>query len=87
MICEAISTGLPVICSDVCDNSIYVNEGFNGFLFNPFRPNSIAEKLSEALDLNETQYQIYRKNSRNKAMNILSSSTFVHKYIDILRNC
>ena len=87
VICEAISTGLPVICSDVCDNSIYVNEGFNGFLFNPFRPNSIAEKLSEALELNETQYQIYRKNSRTKAMNLLRSSTFVHKYIDILRNC
>ena len=35
VICEAISCGLPVLCSDICDNAIYVHEDENGFLFDP----------------------------------------------------
>lgn len=30
---EAISNGLPVICSDTCGSRHYVQEGFNGYIF------------------------------------------------------
>ena len=84
VICEAISTGLPIICSDVCDNSIYVKEGINGFLFDPHHPESIAISLSKALALNDEQYRLFCMNSRQNAEALLNSDDFVDKYIKII---
>lgn len=42
---EAMSCGLPVLCSDVCDNRLIVEQGVSGFLFNPFDVASIAEAI------------------------------------------
>lgn len=50
---EAIACGLPVVCSNVCDNAIYVKEGINGFLFDPKVPQDIADKLFKSLSMNE----------------------------------
>lgn len=47
---EALACGLPVICSRVGDNILYVNEGKNGFLFDPRKPRSIAAALNSVLD-------------------------------------
>lgn len=84
VICEAISTGLPIICSDVCDNSIYVKDGINGFLFDPHHPESIAISLSKALALNDEQYRLFCMNSRQNAETLLNSDDFVDKYIKII---
>lgn len=84
VICEAISTGRPVICSSVCDNPIYVKENFNGFLFNPYNPNDIADNLEKALLLSEDKYTEMCINSRKTAEELLSEDKFVNKYIEIL---
>lgn len=84
VICEAISTGRPIICSSVCDNPIYVKENFNGFLFNPNNPNDIAENLEKALLLSEDKYTEMCTNSRKTAEELLSEDKFVNKYIEIL---
>ncbi len=42
--CEAISCGLPLIISDVCDNKILVDK-LNGYLFDPYNPKDIAKKI------------------------------------------
>ena len=47
VICEALSCGLPVVCSDVCDNGRYVLDGINGFLFNPLDTNSILDAFKK----------------------------------------
>lgn len=80
VICEAISCGLPIICSDVCDNSIYVHEQENGFLFNPNSHEDIADKIIVALELDNNKYQQYSKNSRTIAAERLSAKLFVEKY-------
>ena len=49
---EALSCGLPVVCSRVGDNTRYVDEGKNGFLFDPEKPLSIAAALDSALNAN-----------------------------------
>ena len=84
VICEAISCGLPVVCSDVCDNSIYVHEGENGFLFEPKSPEDVAEKIIKALNLDADTYLEYSKNSRTIAENRLAPDKFVEKYINII---
>lgn len=86
VICEAISCGCPVLCSDVCDNSIYVHEGENGTLFNPNSPESIASAIERILSINEKQYIEYSKNSRKIAEEKLSGRTFLRKYEEVINN-
>lgn len=84
VICEAICMSLPVICSDVCDNSIYVHQNENGFLFNPNDVSDIALCLEKALLMNDVEYESYSMKSREIAESLLSEETFINKYIDII---
>ena len=84
VICEAIASGRPVICSDVCDNGIYVKDHFNGSLFNPYDVNSIAETISRIIDLSDLEYHNYCNNSRKIAEQLLSQENFIEKYIHLL---
>lgn len=84
VICEAICMSLPVICSDVCDNSIFVHEGENGFLFNPNNPEDIADKIWKSINIDDTTYYAYCKNSRIIAEKLLSEEKFVDKYIRLI---
>ena len=86
VICEAMSCGRPVICSDVCDNPIYVAEGENGFLFDPTNPSSIADAIERALNVTSDEYKFLCKNSRRKAELLLNENEFVDKYIKIINN-
>ena len=86
VICEAISTGLPVICSNVCDNHIYVQAGINGFLFEPHNSEDMAIKISEALNLSEQDYSTFGYNSRTIAENKLSEDKFANSYIEIIES-
>ena len=87
VICEAIACGCPVLCSDVCDNSIYVHEGENGTLFNPGLPESIASAIERILSINEKTYIEYARNSRTIAEKMLNDKKFIEKYEDVIRNC
>lgn len=84
VICEAISCGLPVICSNVCDNPIYVHEKKNGFLFNPISAEDMADKLIKTITLDENSYIKYSQCSREIAEDRLSANVFVEKYIKII---
>lgn len=84
VICEAMACGLPVACSDVCDNSKYVVEGENGFLFNPQDASSIAAAIEKMLSLDESQYEVFCSNSRKRAEVMLSEDKFVQSYIKII---
>ena len=83
VICEAMSCGRPIICSNVCDNNRYVVENHNGFLFNPSSPESIASKIQEALSLDDNTYMQYCHNSRERAESMLSNQFFLEKYLKI----
>lgn len=84
VICEAISIGLPVMCSNICDNHYYVKEGCNGVLFNPCNPCHIATKIKELLLQDKREYLRYRGNSREIAVRQLKESVFLDKYLAII---
>lgn len=84
VICEAISSGLPVLCSDICDNAIYVHEGENGFMFDPNSPESIASAMMRMLSLEEKLYVKFSKKSRIIAEEKLSKDVFLKKYQEII---
>lgn len=85
VLCEALACGLPIICSNVCDNSIYVKDGENGFLFDPQNISSMANALINAFNLSPDLYNKYRKKSRIIAETKLSAERFVEQYIMLLR--
>lgn len=84
VICEAMASGLPIACSDVCDNSRYVEDGDNGFLFDPKNADSIVRALERLLLLNDDEYESYCRRSREKAEKKLSKNTFVNSYIELI---
>lgn len=86
VICEAISTGLPVACSDVCDNYIYVKPGCNGVLFDPNNPNDMANKILQLLYISSLEFEKYQKNSRQIALGKLSKDVFVDAYVKIIES-
>lgn len=85
VICEAISTGLPVLCSDVCDNSIYVNEGVNGHLFNPNDTLSIVSAFEKMLSADLAAYSQMSHKSRDIAQNKLCKVKFLNKYKSLIK--
>lgn len=84
VICEAISTGVPVMCSNVCDNPHYVIEGKNGILFDPKNPQDMADKIKMILSQTDEQYQSYRQMSRTIAEEKLAKNVFIEKYLKII---
>lgn len=86
VICEAISTGLPIICSNVCDNSIYVQSHNNGVLFNPHSKEDMANQIEYILNLSEEDYCDYRVQSRRIAEGTLPKQIFLEKYLNIIES-
>ena len=84
VICEAISVGLPVVCSNVCDNSIYVHDGKNGLLFDPQNPSDIAEKIKALINMGDNEYLGMRRECRAIAEELLSPSVFLKKYQELI---
>ena len=84
-LCEAISCGLPVVCSDVCDNSIYVRKKENGFLFNPQSIQDMHDKISDMLAIDDKTYAAYCCRSRELAENLLSKKRFFEEYEILLK--
>lgn len=84
VICEAMACGLPIACSDVCDNSKYVIEGENGFLFNPHDEVSVFHALMRLLSLTDGEYEGFCTKSRKIAEEKLSKENFVQSYIKLI---
>ena len=84
VICEAMASGLPVLCSDVCDNSRYVSDGENGFLFNPNDANDIAKAIAKMIDIGDNDYMSFCKKSRMIAEEKLSKERFINDYIKVI---
>ncbi len=84
VICEAMTTGLPVICSDVCDNNIYVKESITGFLFNPRQPQSIADAIDRAIRISDMDYQRLCKNCIMTAQELFSKERFLTAYLSLI---
>ncbi len=84
VLCEAMACGLPIACSNVCDNPRYVENGFNGFLFLPTNPESITEALGHLLSLNDEEYSTFCHQSRRVAESKLSKKKFIESYTKII---
>lgn len=83
VVCEAMSCGCPIVCSDVCDNRFLVDEK-NGLLFNPLSIKSMKEGLNKILDLSNKELYQMGKQSRSKAVDMFSKDRFIESYLKLI---
>lgn len=80
VVCEAMSCGLPVLCSDICDNGRIVRNNINGFLFNPNLLDDIADKIIKFSRLSSEERKSMCRKSREFAISDFSQELFFNKY-------
>lgn len=83
-ISEAISCGRSVLCGDVADNGVMIQDGKNGFLFNPESIDEIADCIKKYLELSDDKKNEMSLYSRKKAEQLFSKNKFVNSYISLI---
>lgn len=86
VVCEAMSCGVPILCSNVCDNPNIITSEQYGILFDPNDVNDIANAITKFLRLNKEQKSKMGKDCREIAVRMFSKQSFVKQYIEIIEN-
>lgn len=84
VLCEAMSCGMPVLCSRVCDNPSIMEENENGYMFNPLDINDISSAIVKILSLSSEKLKEMGTHSRKLALEKFSSDIFIDKYIQLI---
>ncbi len=84
VICEAMASGLPIACSNVCDNPYIVKNSVNGCLFNPKSPTEIASALKTVLTTAATGYD-YSTINRRQIIDLCQRDSFTKKYLNVIQ--
>ena len=84
VLCEAMSCGLPVVCSNVCDNPRIMKERENGLLFNPLDAGDIATVIEQFLNLGQEKKQEMAHKSREIAVGLFSKDSFINQYMNLI---
>lgn len=85
-LCEAMSCGLPIVASNICDNPDIVEDGVNGFLFDPLSIVDIADKIELLFKLDNESIIQMRKLNRLKSEDLFSEKKFIEKYINLIES-
>ena len=70
---EYMISGVPVLITDVSDNSVYIKDNYNGFIIPPGSSNRMAEKLMDIIDK-------YNENASVVAGNAITTAREVFDY-------
>ena len=84
VVCEAMSSGKPILCSRVCDNPEIVEENRNGMMFNPIDEDEMFAVLRAFCNKSEEELILMGRESRVIAEQKFSANAFVDKYIQII---
>ena len=86
VVCEAMSCGLPILCSNVCDNSKIVKDSENGYLFDPIDTLSIVRAFNKMYALTKEDRHNMSAVNRQKMLDNNSIVEFVNKYKRLIQN-
>lgn len=84
VICEAFASGLPVLASRVGDIPRLVEDGVNGFLFDPRSPEDISRAIERFCDLPADKRAEMGRANRRKAETLFSFDRFLNEYQQLL---
>lgn len=85
VLCEAFACGLPLLASRVSDIPRFVEDGVNGFLFDPHSPEDISRAIERFCDLPVDQRAVMLRANREKAERLFSFERFLREYEELLR--
>ena len=83
VIAEAMASGLPILCSDRYENPYIVEDGVNGFLFNPESVDSMFESIKKMLNLTKDQHEKMGNLNRRVCLERNTEEKFLQSYIDL----
>ena len=83
VIAEAMACGVPVLASRISDNVRLVEDGSNGFLFDPLSPEDIADAIDRFRTLPAAFRSDQGSSGRSRAVSMLSVDTFVRRYAEL----
>ncbi len=83
--CEGMSTGLPILISNVLDHHLLVEDGQEGFLFHLDDEIGLFKKLEKFCSLSVAERNQMGLNSRKKAAQLFSKEKFMRQYQEIFK--
>lgn len=86
VVAEAMSCGLPILCSNVYENPYIVKEGVNGFLFNPESTQDIANAIKRMLELSTEKRQEMGIRNRKLCLERNTEDAFLKSYVKLIDN-
>lgn len=86
VVAEAMSCGLPILCSNVYENPYIVEEGVNGFLFDPKKPEDIADTIKKMVDLSHENRQEMGKRNRQLCLKRNTEEAFLKSYVELIES-
>lgn len=84
VLCEAMSCGMPILCSRICDNPLIVEESKNGFMFDPQNIQDISSTIINILNLSTQTLDKMGDYSRKLSIEKFSSDIFIKKYLQLI---
>lgn len=84
VVAEAMSCGLPILCSNVYENPYIVEEGVNGFLFDPKKPEAIADAIKKMVRLSYENRQEMGKRNRQLCLKRNTEEAFLKSYVELI---
>lgn len=83
-ICEAMACGRPILMSRVCDADSLVRDGYNGFLFDPLSPESMARAIVRMAGLPRAEREVFGRRGREMAERMLNPEVVAARYAAVL---
>lgn len=84
VVAEAMSCGLPVICSNVYENPYIVEEGVNGFLFDPGNVDDIVGAIKKMMELSAEERLKMGKRNRALCLERNTEEAFLKSYVGLI---
>lgn len=86
VVAEAMSCGLPILCSNVYENPYIVEEGVNGFLFDPKKPEAIANAIKKMVGLSYENRLEMGKRNRQLCLKRNTEDAFLKSYLELINS-
>lgn len=84
VVAEAMSCGLPILCSNVYENPYIVEEGVNGFLFDPKNPVEMADAIKKMVSLSYENRKEMGKRNRQLCLKRNTEEVFLKSYVELI---
>ncbi len=84
--CEGMSTGLPILISNVLDHHLLIEDGYEGFLFQVDDKKGLFKKIEKFFSLSIAERNQMGVNARKKAIQLFSKEKFVSQFQEAFKD-